>query len=613
MKSDIAKIEIYVNGSYASTVTNPSSDTETVYDYTIPLAQTQTTYTITVKVYYYLNLYVNGAICYGNISIVPKYNTVNPDIIDYYYKLLEKDYNDVSFNNALSTNTYNDNPLFTKENCTFGGWYTDAEFNNPVDFDNFSINSTTSLYLKMVENISQHNVTLTSLTNSNQQQTVAVNENETFSEALERMGITFSEGDGSIPASYETMFFTQSDSYYISFNIQSSITAPITIYWINGYPDMVVDNSWNITFNGWTNVNETSVYAIYLPEKFMAETYSGSGLFELKTLISIYSITVASNAGFSASQVSELYIPDSVQYYYPFPHFLNAFTNLQVLTMPFIGEDRTKSNILGYYFGGTNSSVPATLEKVTVTGGIIAQNCFADVDSLTDIVIGDSVTEIGSGAFSSVSLVNLTVPFIGKTSSSTGNEGVVGYFFSTSFKTGYTFTSQNQIFYYMPSSLRSIIVTKLQVINDSAFENMNMLSKILLFIDGTVTFGNRVFYGLSNSTNVYFINDSTMNFSTKIFASCNANIYSTAYTGSPGVTITNLYSIEVSGGEYELTSEFDFIKFNGKLYAPQNTVFNITLTGEGDGGWSYNGKVLEGKIITLKNQSLTENKIYSFS
>ena len=609
LKSNIAKIEIYVNNgdTPANTVTNPYSGTE--HTCTIPLAQTQTTYTITVKVYYNLELYINGATT-GYAENLGLNNYQNSK----FYKAYEKGSNiDNTLKTALRTNTYNGNLLFTKENCTFGGWYTDAEFNNQVNFDNLSIDSTTSLYLKMVENISQHNVTLTSLTNFKQQQTVAVNENETFSEALERMGITFSEGDGSIPASYETMFFTQSDSYYISFNIQSSITAPINIYWINGYPDMVVDNSWNITFNGWTNVNETSVYAIYLPEKFMAETYSGSGLFELKTLTFIYSITVASNAGFSASQVSELNIPDSVQNYYPTAGILNAFTNLEVLTMPFIGEDRTKSNILGYYFGGTNSSVPATLEKVTVTGGIIAQNCFADVDSLTDIVIGDSVTEIGSGAFSSVSLVNLTVPFIGKTSSITGNEGVVGYFFSTSSKIGYTFTSQNQISYYVPSSLRSIIVTKLQVISDSAFESMNMLTKILLFIDGTVTFGKGVFYGLSNSTDVYFINDSTMNFSTNIFTSCNANIYSTAYTGSPGVTITNLYSIEVSGGEYELTSEFDFIKFNGKLYAPQNTVFNITLTGEGDGGWSDNGRVLEGKIITLNNQSLTENKIYSFS
>ena len=53
---------------------------------------------------------------------------------------------------ALYTNTYNGNPLFTKANCTFGGWYTDAEFNYPVNFGNLIIDSTTSLYLKMVEN-----------------------------------------------------------------------------------------------------------------------------------------------------------------------------------------------------------------------------------------------------------------------------------------------------------------------------------------------------------------------------------------------------------------------------------------------------------------------------
>ena len=147
LKSDIAKIEIYVNNGDTpeNTVTNPSSGTE--HTCPIELAQTQTTYTITVKVYYCLWLYVNGA----TTGYAENLGLENYSQGALYYLMMEKGSNvSETLKDALSTNTYNGNPLFTKENCTFGGWYTDWEFNNPVNFDNLIIDSTTSLYLKIV-------------------------------------------------------------------------------------------------------------------------------------------------------------------------------------------------------------------------------------------------------------------------------------------------------------------------------------------------------------------------------------------------------------------------------------------------------------------------------
>ena len=157
LKSDIAKIEIYVNNgdTPASTVTNPSSGTE--HTCPIGLAQTQTTYTITVKVYYYLWLYVNGVTLSSGIDLgIYQYQSSN------FYIICEKGSNiDNTLKTALSTNTYNGNPLFTKANCTFGGWYTDGEFNNPVNFDNLSIDSATYLHLKMVENTQTQDIEFT--------------------------------------------------------------------------------------------------------------------------------------------------------------------------------------------------------------------------------------------------------------------------------------------------------------------------------------------------------------------------------------------------------------------------------------------------------------------
>ncbi len=166
LESDIAKIEIYVNGSCEITVTNPSSDPDTVYDYTIPLAQTQTTYTITVKVYYNLKLNTNGATISSQNATALGLNTDSYG----YYITLEKGSNiDITLKPALDTNTYNGNTLFTKANCTFGGWYMEAEFNNPVNFGNFSIDSTTTIYLKMNEVVAPvyHTIVLPQGTNSN--------------------------------------------------------------------------------------------------------------------------------------------------------------------------------------------------------------------------------------------------------------------------------------------------------------------------------------------------------------------------------------------------------------------------------------------------------------
>ena len=116
LENNIAKIEIYVNGSYANTVTNPYSGTEHTCPIELAQTQTQTTYTITVKVYYYLWLYVNGATLSSGIDLGIYQHQSND-----FYIISEKGSNvSETLKTALSTNTYNGNSLFTKANCTFG-------------------------------------------------------------------------------------------------------------------------------------------------------------------------------------------------------------------------------------------------------------------------------------------------------------------------------------------------------------------------------------------------------------------------------------------------------------------------------------------------------------
>ena len=93
-------------------------------------------------------------------------------------------------------------------------------------------------------------------------------------------------------------------------------------------------------------------------------------------------------------------------------------SSLTEITLPFVGATKDgKSNPhFGYIFGASSSSwnssyIPTTLKKVTITGGSIGSSAFNDCRSLTNVVIGDSVTTIGDWAFNYCrSLTSVVIP-----------------------------------------------------------------------------------------------------------------------------------------------------------------------------------------------------------
>jgi hypothetical protein len=89
----------------------------------------------------------------------------------------------------------------------------------------------------------------------------------------------------------------------------------------------------------------------------------------------------------------------------------NAFqgcSSLESITIPFVGNtlNGTTNTHFGFIFGapnafGQNTFIPASLRTVTITGGnTIPNNAFFGCTGLTSITIPDSVTSIGSFAFS---------------------------------------------------------------------------------------------------------------------------------------------------------------------------------------------------------------------
>ena len=99
---------------------------------------------------------------------------------------------------------------------------------------------------------------------------------------------------------------------------------------------------------------------------------------------------------------------------------LRNCSQLQELSLPYLGADYTENftRNLAYLFGsGSNadaeSIIPQSLSKVTINGGVIAENAFADLKHIKEIVLSPEVTKIGHNAFlNCTGLSELTMPMI---------------------------------------------------------------------------------------------------------------------------------------------------------------------------------------------------------
>lgn len=114
----------------------------------------------------------------------------------------------------------------------------------------------------------------------------------------------------------------------------------------------------------------------------------------------------------------------------------------------------------------------------------------------TKIIVGKSVETIELGAFNGCnSLVSIEVPFIGTDRNSEYSQSqVFGYIFGyeTSNKEGTTMQYTNY-YYYIPTSLREVVITDENAISQNAFINCSMIERIIIKSDLT-TIGDYAFY-----------------------------------------------------------------------------------------------------------------------
>lgn len=146
--------------------------------------------------------------------------------------------------------------------------------------------------------------------------------------------------------------------------------------------------------------------------------------------------------------------------------------------------------------GPTSITIP---DSVTSIG----DSAFAGCSGLTSITVPNSVTNIGVAAFSGCSgFEEITLPFVGKCRGNTGSTALFGYIFGTTSYVGGTRTIQyyndrySSSSYYIPSTLKKVVVTDETALGFGAFYNCSTLTNVT--INALTAVGDEAFYGCNN-------------------------------------------------------------------------------------------------------------------
>lgn len=244
----------------------------------------------------------------------------------------------------------------------------------------------------------------------------------------------------------------------------------------------------------------------------------GTASYNGGTPVKSYYGTYDSNTYYYPSALRKVTITNATTLVY------GAFQNASLLT-----EINLNNEILAvgnYCFSGANQ-----IKSISLPGVYTIPNyCFENCTKLESFTIGDKVTKISNYAFdycinlakinsqkdgefiipsnvkeisdnvfrSCLKLESITLPFIGNSDSETGVKGHFGRIFSSGSYTGSIsarcyYGTYDSNTYYIPSGLRSVVITEATHVVYGAFQNMSMLTSLRINSAAQSTIGKDAF------------------------------------------------------------------------------------------------------------------------
>ena len=349
----------------------------------------------------------------------------------------------------------------------------------------------------------------------------------------------------------------------------------------SGLTEITIPNSvtsiYGNAFSGCSGLTEVTI-----PESVTSigsSAFSGcSGLTEVTIPNSVTSIGTGAFSGcIGLTKITLPFTGDKPHtptdwYQYPFGYIFgtSSFTGGTEITQEYLTQE--------YYGSSTISTtsdkyyIPASLKEVVITGSsYIPYGAFSGCSNLTSVTIGNSVTSIGSSAFNGCrGLTKITLPFVGdKPHTPTDTDQYLfGYIFGTSSYTGGTRTKQGGIYYYIPTSLKEVVITGSSHIPEMAFYYCSGLTEVTFMSATPPTFGSYAFYETNNCP---------------IYVPTAAAV--TAYKaviGSLFESRVQVRPIEIDGIKYQLQENETFAvaanNYSGEIVIPSSIDYNGAAT-----------------------------------